>query len=118
MKVPSGTKLEGLSDSDVAVTDYEELGDAAATAKVLVGRTTFDILTYRPTGKQAPLLVLFTKKVGFASIVPAASGTPLGALSEMENVAFIYVPKDAAGKFVAPTPIAASGPNTAAGGAE
>ena len=104
MKLPSGTRLAGLSDADATISDFENLGPAMAAAKVAVGPTTFQLMTYQPTGKQVPILVLFAKKMRLDSLIPDAAGTPLAALGTLENAAFIFAPPGAAGRLLAPSP--------------
>ncbi|MGJ3259175.1 MAG: RICIN domain-containing protein [Rhodospirillales bacterium] len=104
MGVPAGTSLPGLSDAadSVTLSNVQSFsGGTTTAASVAIRGANFDILRYTPTGAQAPLLVLRTPKLNLASLMPAAAGTPLAAIGELEGLTFVYAPASVT-KFAAP----------------
>ncbi|MBO6522074.1 MAG: RICIN domain-containing protein [Rhodospirillales bacterium] len=102
MGVATGTTLPGLTDaSGVTLSNVQTFTGGTAVASVEIRGASFDIIRYTPTGAQAPLLVLHTPKLNLASLMPAAAGTPLAAIGELEGLTFVYAP-GAVAKFAAP----------------
>ncbi len=104
MGVPNGTTLPGLSDAaaDAVLAPLQQLNATTVATTIQMRGVTFDLVRFTPTGSQTPLMVLHAPKLGLSNLVPAAGGTPIGALGTLEDVFFIYAPQNAPATFAGP----------------
>lgn len=94
MGVGAGAAIQGLSDAaeTAVLAKLNQLNSATLTTSITMRGVVFDVVRYTPTGAQKPYLVLHAPKLTLSNIVPAAGGTPLAAIGELDDVFFIYAP--------------------------
>lgn len=106
MGLQAGTSLPGLTDAadTVSLSNLQTFSSGAAAATVSIRGASFDIVRYTPTAGQAPVLVLRTPKLNLAQLMPAAAGTPLAAIGELEGLTFVYAPSSVTSFPAPPAP--------------
>lgn len=104
MGVQAGTTIEGLSNAaeTAVLAKLQQLNASTVTTSITMRGVVFDLIRYTPTGAQKPFLVLHAPKLTLSDLVPAAAGTALGAIGELDDVFFIYAPPQSAKTLAAP----------------
>ncbi|MCH8209626.1 MAG: hypothetical protein IIA62_11335, partial [Nitrospinae bacterium] len=101
MGLPDDFRLPGLSDaSNMVLENYAQAILDTISAEISIKGIPFQVIQFTPSGKPKPLLIIGAKKFDLSKSIPGLSGTPLGAMGELKNVAFIYAPKESAGKIL------------------
>ena len=100
MNLPGDVAIPGLGDAKkLLLQNFKKANQATFTATVSIKNISFEVVKHTPPGKTKPLLIIGIKKFDLSRSIPGISGTPLGTLGAMENVAFIYSPEKLTGSL-------------------
>lgn len=103
MNLPGDITIPGLSDADKLLLEgFKKVNAATFSATVTIKNISFEVVRITPSGQSKPLFIIGTKNLDLSKVIPGISGTPLGALGSMGNVAFIYSPEKFSGKLTVP----------------
>jgi hypothetical protein len=103
MNLPGNITIAGLSNADkLLLKNFKKVNEATITATVSIKKTPFEVVKFTPSGQSHPLLIVSTKSLDLSQVISGISGTPLGNLGTLENVAFVYSPEKFSGKLSAP----------------
>tara|TARA_B100000315_G_scaffold41364_1_gene36282 strand:+ start:345 stop:1358 length:1014 start_codon:yes stop_codon:yes gene_type:complete len=99
MKLPSDIAIPGLGDAEkILLKNFKTVNEKTLTASTSIKNIPFEVVKYTPPGKK-PLLIIGIEKFDLSKSISGISGTPLGTLGGLENVAFIYSPEKFTGQL-------------------